>query len=97
MKWSMRHHSPLGRAMSRLRRSIERMRVLDELEWHRWFAWYPVVVARDGGLAYWAWLEFVERQTGWSRSTGEWIRRYRPVQVPDGRDPESKAAHQAGA
>ena len=83
--------------MSRLRRSIERMRVLDELEWHRWFAWYPVVIARDGGLAYWAWLEFVERQTAWSRSTGEWIRRYRPIQVPDSRDPESEAAHQAGA
>jgi len=59
------------------------MRVLDELEWHRWFAWYPVVVARDGGLADWAWLEFIERKTGWSRSTGEWIRRYRQVQAPD--------------
>ena len=58
MKWSMRNHSPLSRAISRLRRSRyqELMRVLDELEWHRWFAWYPVVVARDGGLADWAWL-----------------------------------------
>ena len=83
MKWSMRHHSSLSRAMSRLRRSIELMRVLDASEWHRWFAWYPVVLARDSGLGYWAWLEFIERKTSSSRSTGEWIRRYRPVQVPE--------------
>ena len=65
--------------MSQLRRSIALMRVPDELEWHRWLLGIRVVVARDSGLAYWAWLEFVERKTGWSRSTGEWIRRYRSV------------------
>jgi hypothetical protein len=25
--------------------------------WHRWFAWFPVVVDE-----HWAWLEYVERQ-----------------------------------
>ena len=63
--------------MSRLRGSIETRRVQDELEWHRWFAWYPVVVARDNERAYWAWLQFVERKTRQSRSTGEWIFAYR--------------------
>jgi hypothetical protein len=29
------------------------------LEWHRWFAWYPVPVVRKGKLRYW--LRFVER------------------------------------
>ena len=77
MKWSLRNHSRLSRAMSRLRGSIETRRVLDELEWHRWFAWYPVVVARDNERAHWAWLQFVERKTHWSRSTGEWMLRYR--------------------
>src|SRR6476659_4753550 len=77
MKWSLRNHSRLSRAMARLRGSIETRRVLDELEWHRWFAWYPVVVATDNERAYWAWLQFVERKTHWSRSTGEWILRYR--------------------
>jgi len=69
--------------MSRLRGSLEARRVLDELEWHRWFAWYPVVVGRGDELVYWAWLQFVERKTHWSRTMGEWISRYRLVQVPD--------------
>src|SRR6476661_1221731 len=72
-----RNRSRLSRAMARLRGSIETRRVLDELEWHRWFAWYPVVVATDNERAYWAWLQFVERKTHCSRSTGEWILRYR--------------------
>jgi hypothetical protein len=77
MKWSLRNRSRLSRAMSRLRGSIETRRVLDEVEWHRWFAWYPAVVARDNERAYWAWLQFVERKTRQSRSTGEWIFAYR--------------------
>jgi hypothetical protein len=79
MKWSMGNHSRLSRAMSRFKGSLENRRVLDELEWHRWFAWYPVVVARNNELAYWAWLQFVERKTHWSRSMGVWILRYRPA------------------
>ena len=82
MKWKMRNHSRLSRAMSRLRGSLENRHVLDELEWHRWFAWYPVIVARDHELAYWAWLQFVERKTHWSRSMGLWILRYRSESRP---------------
>jgi hypothetical protein len=33
------------------------------LEWHRWFAWYPVPIVRKGKLRY-AWLRFVERKWG---------------------------------
>ena len=77
VKWSLRTHSHLSRAMSRLRWSIENRGVLDKLEWHRWFAWYPVAVAREDDLTHWAWLQFVERKTHWSRSTGEWVVRYR--------------------
>src|ERR1700745_2118381 len=69
VKWSMRKYSRMSGAMSRLRGSIATRRVLDELEWHRWFAWYPVVIARDNERAYWAWLQFVERKTHWSRCT----------------------------
>jgi hypothetical protein len=62
--------------MSRFRGSLENRRVLDELEWHRWFAWYPVIVAKDDELAQWAWLQFVERKTHWSRV------RYREARPP---------------
>jgi hypothetical protein len=72
------------------------MRVPDEFEWHRWFAWYPVVVARDSGLAYWAWLEFVERRTGRSRSTGEWILGYRPVHCTRPMRLETAVTREAG-
>jgi hypothetical protein len=81
MKWSMRNHSRVSRAMSRLRVSIETFvetwSVLDDLERHRWFARYSVVVARDDELANWTWLQFVERETRRSRSTGEWKLHYR--------------------
>jgi len=33
------------------------------VEWHRWFAWYPVPTAVDGKLHY-AWLQSVERKWG---------------------------------
>src|SRR6516162_9228121 len=36
------------------------------LEWHRWFAWYPVPVVRKGKLRY-AWPRFVQRKWGTSR------------------------------
>ena len=86
--------------MSRLRGSIETRRVLDELEWHRWFAWYPVVVARENERAHWAWLQFVERKTHWSRSTGEWMSRYRlalpRAERPD-REPRTNRQNSARA
>jgi hypothetical protein len=47
------------------------------LEWHRWFAWYPVPVVRKGKLRY-AWFRFVERKWGTSRYSGTMKWRYRP-------------------
>jgi len=38
------------------------------VEWHRWFAWYPVPTAIDGKLHY-AWLQPVERKWGIGRYT----------------------------
>jgi hypothetical protein len=76
----MHNHSPLRRAVSQLKRSIDRTRTPDlmsQSEWHRWFAWYPVNIATDESLAYWAWLEFVERKWGFNTYTGKWILRYR--------------------
>jgi len=49
-----------------------------EGEWDRWFAWYPVTIAKSGFSAHWVWLEFVERK--WSTSiygSGRKKRRYR--------------------
>jgi hypothetical protein len=34
------------------------------LEWHRWFAWYPVATVNDGKLH---WLQFVKRKWGADR------------------------------
>ncbi len=33
--------------------------------WHRWFAWYPVMVAEDNGRKVMAWWEYVERRHYW--------------------------------
>jgi hypothetical protein len=46
------------------------------LEWHRWFAWYPVPVVIKRKLRY-AWLRFVERKWGTSRYSGTMKWRYR--------------------
>jgi hypothetical protein len=45
------------------------------LEWHRWFAWYPVPVI-DGKRRY-AWFQSVERKWGTSRYSGIIKWRYR--------------------
>ena len=47
------------------------------LEWHRWFAWYPVPVVHKGKLRF-AWLRFVERKWGTARYSGRIKWRYRP-------------------
>jgi hypothetical protein len=47
-----------------------------QLEWHRWFAWYPVPVVRKGKLRS-AWLRFVERKWGMGRYSGMIKWRYR--------------------
>ena len=46
------------------------------LEWHRWFAWYPVPTAIDGKLRY-AWLQSVHRRWGGDRYGGPIRWRYR--------------------
>jgi hypothetical protein len=46
------------------------------LEWHRWFAWYPVPLVIDGKLHY-AWLHTVERKWGTSTYSGTIKWRYR--------------------
>ena len=51
---------------------------LPVLEWHRWFAWYPVRVSDD----YVVWLEFIERRRNYFgdvlyRFTGAQIHRVR--------------------
>ena len=49
-----------------------------EGEWHRWFAWYPVVVVTGRDSAHWVWLEFIERKWRTSRrGSGRKHRRYR--------------------
>jgi hypothetical protein len=46
------------------------------LEWHHWFAWYPVPTAINGRLHY-AWLRSVERKWGIGSYTGTIKWRYR--------------------
>src|SRR6516162_3148627 len=46
------------------------------VEWHRWFAWYPVPTAIDEKLHY-AWLQPVERKWGIGRYSGTIKWRYR--------------------
>jgi len=46
------------------------------LEWHRWFAWYPVPIMIDGKLRY-TWLQSIERKWGNSRYGGTSKWRYR--------------------
>lgn len=35
---------------------------LNKYEWHKWFAWYPVIVKNDSGPDIFIWLEYVERK-----------------------------------
>jgi hypothetical protein len=50
--------------------------------WHRWFAWYPVVVSVEGGVDHWVWFERLERKWsvgGYGDQKGHW--RYRHLVV----------------
>ena len=49
---------------------------VQQLEWNRWFAWYPVPIVIDGKLHH-AWLQTVERKWGTSRYSGTIKWRYR--------------------
>jgi hypothetical protein len=50
--------------------AIGAVRATAHSEWHRWFAWYPVIVWIDGKRRR-VWLRYVERHWGTSRLTGE--------------------------
>lgn len=39
-----------------------RERARKECVWHKWFAWYPVIIEHDEGSQTKAWLEFVGRK-----------------------------------
>lgn len=48
--------------------------IINRRHWHRWFAWFPVMVftrerfpMEDGRIYYWAWLRFLERK--WETDT----------------------------
>jgi hypothetical protein len=70
--------------MHQLRRSIDRRRVpdLSKPGWEGWFAWYPVIIAIDGRLAYWAWMEFVERKWTLGGYIHKWSLRYQVISQP---------------
>ena len=65
VRWATRQHVRTEQAK---RRSV----------WHRWFAWYPVVVSVEGEFDHWVWLEHLERKWsvgGYGDQKGRW--RYR--------------------
>jgi hypothetical protein len=65
MRWVTREHVRTEQAR---KRSV----------WHRWFAWYPVVVSVEAELDRWVWSEHLERKWSLGRygnQKGHW--RYR--------------------
>lgn len=36
-------------------------RLLDKWEWHRWFAWRPVLITYNGECSL-VWLQYIERK-----------------------------------
>jgi hypothetical protein len=58
--------------MKSLDQSDNHQRRMPLLEWHRWFAWYPVPIMIDGKLH-----QNVERKWGTSRYSGTIKWRYR--------------------
>ena len=68
MKWATRSHR---------RQMRYNKRQWTNSNWHRWFAWYPVLIAIEGTPDYWVWFEYIERK--WKRAaySGEGSWRYR--------------------
>jgi hypothetical protein len=60
--------------MKRPAEGDERQPPMPVFEWHRWFAWHPVLLRVDGEL-HLAWLQTVERMTNRYGSITKW--RYR--------------------
>ena len=70
MRWVTREYV---RTVQAKRRSV----------WHRWFAWYPVIVSVEEESDHWVWLETLERKWSLGRYAdrkGHW--RYRHPVVP---------------
>src|SRR6187551_857681 len=68
MEWASR---------SRKRQMRFQKRQVMNANWHRWFAWYPVMISIEGKTDYWAWLEYIERKWKTGAYTGEGQWRYR--------------------
>lgn len=32
-------------------------------DWHKWFAWFPVLVFNDSNIKKYAWLQMIQRKT----------------------------------
>jgi hypothetical protein len=71
MRWVTREYVRTAQAK---RRSV----------WHRWFAWYPVIVSVEEQFDHWVWLERLDRKWSLGRygdCKGHW--RYRhPLRRP---------------
>jgi hypothetical protein len=66
MRWVTREYV---RTVQARRRSV----------WHRWFAWYPVIVSVEEEFDHWVWLERLERKWSLGRygdQKGHWRYRY---------------------
>jgi hypothetical protein len=59
--------------------AIGAVRAAAHAEWHRWFAWHPVVLWIEGRPTR-VWLRYIKRRLGTSRVSGErkWRYRLRP-------------------
>jgi hypothetical protein len=71
MRWATRQHVRTEQAK---RRSV----------WHRWFAWYPVVVGVEGEFDHWIWFEDLERKWsvgGYGDQKGRWKYRHPMVRA----------------
>jgi hypothetical protein len=82
MRWATRQHVRTEQAK---RRSV----------WHRWFAWYPVVVSVEGEFDHWVWLEHLERKWsvgGYGDQKGRWKYRH-PVVRAERAAPSEASSH----
>ena len=68
MEWASRSHKRQMR--------FQKRQVMNS-NWHRWFAWHPVMIAIEGKTDYWAWLEYIDRKWKTGAYTGERQWRYR--------------------
>jgi hypothetical protein len=78
--WSAAASStPSGPARLKENRQMADPHSHSQWEWHRWFAWHPVVIWIEGEKTTRVWLRQVERKRSRSRYTGEEKWRYRPA------------------